>query len=70
MITVTREFTFEAAHHLPDYEGKCKKCNVCLEDCGMGITKLEDIGGSTDCILCGRCIEACPEGALRFVIGK
>jgi polyferredoxin len=51
-------------------EKKCEKCLSCLEACGMGITKLEDIGNSTDCILCGRCVEACPERALRFVIKK
>jgi ferredoxin-type protein NapH len=51
-------------------EGKCKKCFVCLEACGMGITKLEDIGSSTDCILCGSCVEVCPEKALRFTIKK
>ncbi len=51
-------------------EKKCKKCFVCLEACGMGITKLKDIGSSTDCILCGRCIEACPEKVLRFAIKK
>ena len=49
---------------------RCKKCLVCLEDCVMGITKLEDIGTSSDCILCGRCVEACPEKALRFTIKK
>lgn len=49
-------------------EKRCKKCSVCLEACGMGITKLEDIGSSTDCILCGRCVEACPEKALSFKI--
>ncbi|MCK4313866.1 4Fe-4S binding protein [Candidatus Bathyarchaeota archaeon] len=51
-------------------EKKCKKCFVCLEACGMGITKLKDIGSSTDCILCGRCVEACPEKVLRFTIKK
>jgi len=51
-------------------EKRCKKCDVCLEACGMGITELEDIGVSTDCILCGRCVEACPEKALRFTIKK
>ena len=51
-------------------EKRCKKCFVCLEACGMGITQPEDIGGSTDCILCGRCVEACPEKALRFTIKK
>lgn len=25
MLTVTREFTFEAAHYLPDYQGKCNR---------------------------------------------
>ena len=51
-------------------EEKCKKCDVCLKACRMGITKLEDIGSSTDCILCGRCIEACPLKALSFSIKK
>ena len=47
-------------------EEKCKKCNACLDVCTMGITKTEDIGTSTDCILCGRCVEACSEKALSF----
>jgi ferredoxin-type protein NapH len=51
-------------------EKRCKKCFVCLEACGMGITELKDIGGSTDCILCGRCVEACPEKALSFAVKK
>ena len=51
-------------------ERKCIKCNVCLQACKMGITKLEDIGFSTDCILCGRCVEDCPEKALSFHAGK
>lgn len=45
---------------------KCKKCNACLDVCGMGIIKLEDIGNSTNCILCGRCVETCSENALSF----
>ena len=51
-------------------EEKCKKCNTCLDVCNMGITKTKDIGTSTDCILCGRCVEACPEKALNFKIKK
>jgi ferredoxin-type protein NapH len=45
---------------------KCKECNSCLNMCTMGIKKTEEIGTSTDCILCGRCVEACPEKALSF----
>jgi len=51
-------------------EKRCKKCFLCLNSCGMGIDKLEEIGNSTDCILCGRCVEACPEKALSFTIKK
>ena len=49
-------------------EDKCKKCEVCLDVCVMGITKMEEVGTSTDCILCGRCVETCPEKALSFKI--
>ncbi len=51
-------------------EEKCKNCEDCLKACKMGIIKMEDIGRSTDCTLCGRCIDACPEKALRFTIKK
>ena len=49
-------------------EAKCKKCKNCLDVCVMGITEMEEVGSSTDCILCGRCVEACPERALSFKI--
>lgn len=51
-------------------EEKCMNCSLCLENCVMGIRELQNIGQSTDCILCGRCVEACPEKTLRFTIGK
>jgi ferredoxin-type protein NapH len=47
-------------------EDRCVGCQVCLQACEMGIEILEEIGVSTDCTLCGRCVEACPEHALSF----
>jgi ferredoxin-type protein NapH len=49
-------------------EKKCTKCEVCLEVCPMGIDKVDDIGSSTDCTMCGRCVDKCPEKALSFVV--
>ena len=49
-------------------EEKCTKCKTCLDVCVMGITEMEAVGSSTDCILCGRCVEECPEKALSFKI--
>jgi ferredoxin len=31
---------------------------------------MKEVGSSTDCILCGRCVEACSEKALNFKIKK
>jgi len=36
--------------------------------CPMGIDKVDGIGSSTDCTMCGRCVEECPEKALSFVV--
>lgn len=51
-------------------ETKCIECKNCLDVCVMGITEMEEVGFSTDCILCGRCVEACAEKALRFTTKK
>ena len=45
---------------------KCTECLSCLEDCPMGIDKVSDIGSSSDCILCGKCVESCQTDALRI----
>lgn len=48
---------------------KCEKgCRECEKVCPMGI-KLRDYEGRVEdplCILCGKCIEACPEGAFSL----
>lgn len=49
---------------------ECKECLTCLDVCPMGIDKPSDIGSSSDCILCGRCVEACPLNALKMHVRK
>ena len=49
---------------------KCEECLACLKACPMGIDKLSDIGSSTDCILCGKCVESCPTKALKVSVRK
>ncbi len=49
---------------------KCKECLDCLSVCPMGIDKLPDIGSSTDCIVCGKCVESCPTNALTISVRK
>jgi len=61
---------FSALRLLRDKE-KCdpKSCGAaCLKSCPMGVTgipRLESID-ATDCIRCGDCVDACPNGALRL----
>lgn len=51
---------------------KCTKCHKCKEVCPE-ITPLEVVGKkngfvNSECISCGRCVEACNDGALNFSI--
>lgn len=47
---------------------KCTKCNKCVEEspCLAIPAILEEKKTRPDCFACGRCIEICPENALKF----
>jgi ferredoxin-type protein NapH len=45
---------------------KCTNCLACLAECPMGLEQISDIGYSSDCLLCGRCVEACKTNALQI----
>jgi len=49
---------------------KCTECLQCLDVCPMGLDKLSDIGYSSDCILCGKCVEACQTDALKVNVRR
>lgn len=49
---------------------KCIECEKCLEVCPMGLDKLADIGSSSDCIICGKCVAACNTDALKIQLRK
>jgi len=48
-------------------DARCTGCLACLRACPMGIDDLAGISGP-ECILCGRCVEACPHDALRLAV--
>jgi len=45
---------------------QCTHCKQCLRACPMNIENPEDIASSTDCIGCGKCIDACQDKAIRI----
>jgi NADPH-dependent glutamate synthase beta subunit-like oxidoreductase/ferredoxin len=52
--------------------GKCMSCHTCVTNCYMGIPIRSLVEGHgevkvADCVGCGRCVTACPNGALRFI---
>lgn len=53
---------------------KCNDCGICIKECLMDIdipayTKNKERVKSTECIMCMKCIAACPESALKSSIG-
>ncbi|NLE89521.1 MAG: 4Fe-4S binding protein [Dehalococcoidales bacterium] len=51
-------------------KNKCVQCYDCVQECRMYALSPDDLDKkrkpTVDCIRCGRCIEACPEGAVDF----
>jgi polyferredoxin len=73
----TALFNRRAFFWLRKEPSKCTKCRVCLRVCPMDIEEIfiemeRRNVTSPECIMCGRCVESCPEeGALSFnYLGK
>jgi ferredoxin-type protein NapH len=61
--------------HVSAQADACNGCEECTKVCPMDIPVAERarVGariGNGDCILCQRCVESCPAGALRTSFGK
>jgi len=52
----------------------CVNCKACTRNCAMSL----DVNGmvqnqameNTECILCGKCVDVCPKGAIKYSFGK
>ncbi|MFH1101699.1 MAG: 4Fe-4S binding protein [Methanobacteriota archaeon] len=44
---------------------ECKQCNVCTDVCPMGID-IPTMHRDPECILCGKCVTACPKKLITF----
>lgn len=48
----------------------CTRCGLCARACqGAVLNDPEEVGGSTGCLRCFRCLDACPTKALSFRLG-
>ena len=49
-------------------KGNCRDCNLCIKksSCPAVQSILDENNSRPDCFACGRCMEVCPEKALRF----
>ena len=51
--------------HVTVDKDKCIHCNVCIDNCPMGID-VPNMNRDPECILCGKCIEVCPKNIIKF----
>lgn len=66
---IARFFKWPSLHLTVENTG-CKQCNVCDTKCPMSInvSALVKKGAMfhDECILCGSCVDSCPNGVIRF----
>ncbi len=62
------------ALHLSADASRCTNCNKCSKNCPMGldVSNMVRLGRmeNTECILCGGCVDVCPEQAIHYRLQK
>jgi ferredoxin-type protein NapH len=53
---------------------KCVNCKACTRNCSMSLAVSDMVQNqameNTECILCGKCVDVCPKGAIKYSFGK
>jgi polyferredoxin len=66
-------FRWPSLHLRIDSAG-CSNCGLCDRNCPMSleVTKMVKVGAiqTTECILCGNCMDSCPKGVIQFSFGR
>jgi len=52
-------------YHINVEKDRCVHCNLCSKVCPMGID-VPNMNRDPECILCGKCIPACPKNIITF----
>ncbi|MFX1339821.1 MAG: 4Fe-4S binding protein, partial [Promethearchaeota archaeon] len=57
------------SYHLEVEPEKCKGCKICDKNCPMSLNVSEMVQSgdmrNVECILCGNCVDNCPQGVIR-----
>jgi polyferredoxin len=53
--------------HMDVQTDGCKHCNLCSNSCPMGID-VPNMHRDPECILCGKCIDACPYSFIKYKV--
>jgi ferredoxin-type protein NapH len=60
--------------HLAADASRCVKCQSCTKHCSMSLDVTQLVQAGTlehaECILCGKCVDTCKQGAIRFTFGN
>jgi ferredoxin-type protein NapH len=60
--------------HLEANKDKCRSCKTCSKNCPMSleVNRMVQKGSmvNSECILCGTCVDGCPEGAIEYAFSK
>jgi ferredoxin-type protein NapH len=53
---------------------KCVNCKACTRNCSMSLDVTDMVQThsmeNAECILCGRCVEVCPNGAIKYTFNR
>jgi len=74
MATRLRNLVPAPGLHLEVSPGRCQQCQSCNRVCPMSlnVNGMVQTGGmvNRECILCGSCVDTCPEQVIRYVWGR